>query len=216
VNILDLDLDFFMSHVLYDNVSALHNSESAAPWRIGDVDCFLRHNCRLWNRIPGWVVNNHKDVFYIVKGDRQHGLLESPHSWVHIDSHSDLGSGSSIPDIAECMNFTTRYEDVVNSNNYLLALICDGCIAQLYNVYNKGSILDYDLSLFSVEQGNQIVSHKVAKQTISFLKYVEADFTWDFGFDLMFLSLSVEYTCKESFAISNHIRANFMKEIQEA
>ena len=217
MNILDLDLDFFVSHPVYDNSILPAYRQEPSVWNVADVHWFLRSCCGLRGLVPGWVIDHHKDVYFIVRDDPLHlGLSHTGHSWVHVDSHSDLGFGASLSYFSDSRSPRVSSEVVIDSNNVLLALVSDGYIAELHNVYNQNSVFDYDVCLFSQAPSRNQFSPAFTDRTVTFHKYIEAEFNWTVGFDLIFLSQSARYSAKNSDSVSKFIRGNYIREFHAA
>ena len=124
-----------------------------------------------------------------------------------------LGFGTPVFENLKRGDFVTSYRHSVNSSNFLLALISAGYVGELHNVYNRGSVPDYDPALLSFSRGSYVFSQRITMRTVNFYRHTEIDFAWNAGVDLVFLSLSPEYTDERFLEIADYIRSNFMDEI---
>jgi hypothetical protein len=212
VTVLDLDLDFFSTHVFYHPAENVDQRARAAPWSIQRADSFLRHSCSLLPRTPGLVVEEHQDVYYVVENGKRYGFFESPNTWIHVDSHSDLCSGMALSKGALAKSISLGRECDLNSNSYLLALVLAGHVQELHMVYNSGSLPDFDPELLDGNDRCQFFSLQVVSQQIVFHRYVENEFVWNKPIDFAFLCLSSQYTNDKFHGIAKYIRATFIAE----
>ncbi len=97
MNILDIDLDFFLdraSATVSTDSNGRLDSELYFPWNTEKVEKFLTEQCSLnkTKRIPGKLLTHHDEVFYEVRN-----FIESGKSTKvaidHVDAHADLGLG---------------------------------------------------------------------------------------------------------------------------
>jgi hypothetical protein len=98
MQILDLDLDFFLNGIAYTaSNTGRQPSTNFLPWSERRVRRFLEGRLGLSrdNPINGRVVINHDQAFDFWGQLVQSGKLAPPFDICHIDSHSDLGSGIS-------------------------------------------------------------------------------------------------------------------------
>jgi hypothetical protein len=147
--ILDLDLDFFVWPPFRDKPDQPRLPESRCR-RLASSDevrSFFEERCHLSVQAPilGHESEHHIDAFKVWGQWLEEDELSAPFSVVHVDAHSDLGSGLnrsctyietellSLP-IADrrCPTFD---EGHLNSGNYLLGAIANGWIAHLTYVY---------------------------------------------------------------------------------
>lgn len=98
VNVLDIDLDFFLNPrprrlARGDRLSA----EEYEPWSRQAVDTFLTQRCKLSkaNPLPGSVVVCHHELFDQWKQLIASGELVAPFHLTHVDSHADMGMGDA-------------------------------------------------------------------------------------------------------------------------
>jgi hypothetical protein len=95
--VLDLDLDSFLDGVAhwiaYDG-DRLDGGEYP-PWPIERVLAFLEEQCGLSGRLPGFVVEQHAELFAHWRQAIDSGLLTPPFSVTHVDAHADLGLGDA-------------------------------------------------------------------------------------------------------------------------
>lgn len=209
MTVLDIDLDFFVSRAIFAYTEMPPEAHETEAWGIGEVDWFLKHCCMLANPVPGRIVKNHQDVYYLLKSGVQQKVSEPPHTWVHIDSHSDLGFGTPISHLASS-KATCSEEDTVDSNNFLFMLLHDGYINELHSVYNATSLGDIDADVLSTNGRELIVGSSIDNRTVRFHRYVEEEFTWEAGFDFIFLALSPEYVPSNSAVVAQFIATRFI------
>jgi len=213
MNVLDVDLDFFTSQVLYENARSPREKSAATPWSIDRVDHFLRHYCGLSSKAPGLVVEQHRDVYYFARDSEKRGLVATRNLWIHVDSHSDLGFGTPAMEYLAHGDFVTNYGPSVNSNNFLLALLSTGHIEELHCVYNRSSLPDYDPAMLRRTSGGYAFDNHIGTPEISFHRYTETDFVWNASVDFVFLTLSPEYTNERFFDVADYIRTTFIEEV---
>ncbi|MEH0353505.1 MULTISPECIES: UPF0489 family protein [Rhodococcus] len=94
--ILDIDLDFFVTPVVYwpeDNERP--PAEDYSVWPIDQALDFLRNRCGLTQKLPGFVTENHGELFPLWRDGVEKGLLKPPFHVTHVDAHADLGLGDS-------------------------------------------------------------------------------------------------------------------------
>jgi hypothetical protein len=96
--VLDLDVDFFLDgfpahHRPFD--SERLDAEFHPPWTTDRAVEFLSGRCRLQDRLPGWVVEHHGQLFPLWRDAIDAGVLTPPFQVTHVDAHADLGLGDS-------------------------------------------------------------------------------------------------------------------------
>jgi hypothetical protein len=94
MQVLDIDLDFFLNEVPYCPMEERLGADYA-PWAEADVRRFLEGQCGLSRerRVRGRYVTHHHEAFLFWRELVEAGLLSVPFEVVHVDSHSDLGMG---------------------------------------------------------------------------------------------------------------------------
>ncbi|WP_406816194.1 hypothetical protein [Mycobacterium sp. M23085] len=91
---MDIDLDFFVWPVVYRAQGAdrpLAKDHSVKP--IDEAIDYLRTRCGLSERLPGFVTENHSELFGRWREAVGNGLLRPPFHVTHLDAHADLGMG---------------------------------------------------------------------------------------------------------------------------
>lgn len=146
--ILDIDLDFFVTNIANNCESygrrRLSEDEGYLPKSELIVKSFLEANCRLSTekKTPGKAFEDHDEVFYYWRGLVNQGFLKPPFEVVHVDAHSDLGSGFAD---ASWIYITTKYlhfdlearqepsrgKKGINPGNYLIFAVACGWISKL-------------------------------------------------------------------------------------
>ena len=97
MNILDLDLDFFLNQSsawVSTNGTNRLPSKIYTPWEINEVINFLENQCRLIKekKIDGKLLTHHDEVYYEVKNMIESGQINTVNI-DHVDAHADLGLG---------------------------------------------------------------------------------------------------------------------------
>ncbi len=97
MRVLDIDLDFFVHGVAYYKASRgpRLSDEDYRAWSLEEVLRFLEDRCLLSNKLPGWVVEHHAEVFPLWRAAVRSGWLETPFHVTHVDAHADLGLGDA-------------------------------------------------------------------------------------------------------------------------
>lgn len=147
--ILDLDLDFFVWPPFRRRPEEARLPRSA--WRRlaseVEVRLFLENRCNLSSRAPvsGSEAEEHQDAFRFWRQWIDDGRIIAPFKVVHVDAHSDLGSGMNRSPIfietellAKSIKERTHPafgSDQLNSGNYLLGAIAARWISELVYVY---------------------------------------------------------------------------------
>lgn len=96
VNILSLDLDFFMHGIAHSQSDSLENrpdDHGITPWTEAEVTAFLEDVLHFSEEKPGKVVNSHHEVFFAWRDGISRSLIRPPFFVCHVDAHSDLGMG---------------------------------------------------------------------------------------------------------------------------
>lgn len=96
MNVLDLDLDFFLTDCCpLAKPGKRPDASAAKPWDEAAVVDFLERNLGLdaAHPIPGTIHETHDGALAFWKDRMDRGLLSRPFSVVHVDAHADLGIG---------------------------------------------------------------------------------------------------------------------------
>lgn len=178
MNILDIDLDFFLDKVpvfVSTDSNDRLQSGSYIPWKKNEVEKFLINQCGLSakSRIPGKLLNHHDEVYNEVRN-----LIESETTNKvnidHVDAHADLGLGDL------CYNYLffnllrepiqERYyhdEDISNlekmgPGNYLVFMIACNWVKKLRYIHLDNQVDDLNyLFLKDLRTDSQIVKLRV-------------------------------------------------------
>jgi hypothetical protein len=97
LRILDLDLDLFVHEVAIwrnSNDERL-DPEDYPPWTVDSALAFLTERCGMRDRLPGFVVEHHGELFGKWRDAIAAGRLRAPFHVTHADAHADLGMGDS-------------------------------------------------------------------------------------------------------------------------
>lgn len=98
MRVLDLDLDFFLhgtAHYVSYRTEERLDPEEFPPWSVSDAFSFLEKQCLLVGKLPGFAVEHHSELLYLLGEricDRASGLSMEI---VHVDAHADLGLGDA-------------------------------------------------------------------------------------------------------------------------
>lgn len=94
MNILSIDLDYFLNDVTYasGNDNVRQSSNKYFPWSSQKVRDFVQVRFQLskTNRIPGKIVKNHHEAFYYWRELIENQLLKPPFNLIHVDAHFDM------------------------------------------------------------------------------------------------------------------------------
>jgi hypothetical protein len=146
--VLDIDLDFFVSPVVYwPESDARPEPDEYEVWATDDALTFLRDQCGLTGRRPGMVTRNHGEVFPLWRDAIADGSLTAPFHVTHIDAHADLGLGDSgylylltellLLDPEDRQHPRTGTSGLNDGNHLAFAIACRW-IADLVYVYGRG------------------------------------------------------------------------------
>jgi hypothetical protein len=98
VNVLDIDLDFFVDPRPHRRANGDRLSETEYhPWPPCSVEEYLTQRCNLRkdSPLPGAVVTCHHELFDQWKCLIDSGDLAAPFHLTHVDSHADMGMGDA-------------------------------------------------------------------------------------------------------------------------
>lgn len=99
INILDIDLDFFLNkrHTGYFEENERLCPNEYIPWSKEQVSNFLEKNCglSLKNKITGKNFIHHDEVYYFLTALQEEHCFSLDFSIDHVDAHADLGMGDS-------------------------------------------------------------------------------------------------------------------------
>lgn len=94
--VLDIDLDFFVHDVVYwPDQNVRPDPQDHPVWAVAEAVDFLRERCGLHTRLPGFVTENHGELFPLWRGAIEAGALLPPFHVTHVDAHADLGLGDA-------------------------------------------------------------------------------------------------------------------------
>jgi len=147
--ILDLDLDFFLidAAILRGPDDGRLDGADFPPWRLEQVLAFLQDQCGLGEPLPGFVVENHGELFPRWREAIEAGQLKVPFHVTHVDAHADLGLGDSgyvylmtslLFEEPENRRHPTAGEGALADGNYLAFAIACRWLAGLVYVFNEG------------------------------------------------------------------------------
>lgn len=98
MRVLNIDLDFFIDDIAFSREvsNGRLDKKYYKPWEKIELDRFLEKQCGLNVDRPiyGRIIDNHIDVFYLMKDLIQKNKLKMPCEVIHIDAHADLGLGN--------------------------------------------------------------------------------------------------------------------------
>jgi len=94
--VLDIDLDFFVQKVVYWPDPTVRTDPTEHPvWPTDDALAFLTERCGLRRALPGFVTENHGELFPRWRSAIADQLLVPPFHVTHVDAHADLGLGDA-------------------------------------------------------------------------------------------------------------------------
>jgi hypothetical protein len=71
------------------------NAEEYPACSLDDSVAFLRQQCGLTDRLPGFVVEHHGELFARWRDAIEAEILRAPFHVTHVDAHADLGLGDT-------------------------------------------------------------------------------------------------------------------------
>lgn len=192
MRVLDLDMDYFMREVVYNNDSEpterLNEEEfGECVWKEKEVRAFFNTNLGLSKDkpIPGRVFTEHKNALFFWEELVEKNMLKTPFEVVHIDSHADLSSGTATSSFLQSPFLTFSVETrkkirnyefagknvTISSGDYLLWAIGYKMISKLIYCTNPEScIADYPLNIMKDFKEKLYYSKQITKNIIQ-LKY---------------------------------------------
>lgn len=91
-HVLDIDLDFFGYEVLgFVDRATRPDPEFHGVWSEADVVDFLEKRCGLTGPLPGFLTEDHDELFFLWRDALDAGFLTAPFHVTHVDAHADLG-----------------------------------------------------------------------------------------------------------------------------
>lgn len=146
--VLDIDLDFFVFEVVHwPDTSTRPDPDIHPVWSDSDALKFLRNRCKLLDRRPGFVTENHAELFPLWRTAIAHGTLVPPFHVTHVDAHADLGLGDAgyqylltelLHEPPEDRQYPSAGPSGLNDGNHLAFAIACRWIADLVYVYGEG------------------------------------------------------------------------------
>lgn len=94
--ILDIDLDFFVTPVVYQPQTSDRPPDSEYKvWSNDRAFAFLRDKLRLTSPLPACLTETHDQLFLGWHEAITNGVLKPPFHVTHVDAHADLGNGDA-------------------------------------------------------------------------------------------------------------------------
>jgi hypothetical protein len=159
LNILDIDLDFFLDGIAYFCTEGRLPSEEYSPWTEKRVRIFLEKNCNLSKRDPirGKVFNDHNEVFFFLRDLALDTDEPVRFSIDHVDAHSDTGNGDLgfnyiFKDLLH-QSLSSRLfpkEEEVKISNYLIFLACADLMRSLRFISLENEFEDLGFMYFNL------------------------------------------------------------------
>jgi hypothetical protein len=168
--ILDLDLDFFLdgaAHMRPYDAGRL-DAEDFPPWSTADATTFLKDRCNLTAKLPGFVVENHGELFPLWRDAIAAGELTPPFDVVHVDAHADLGLGdNSYVYLLTSLLFEQPqhrcYPEVgdsgLNDGSWLSFAVACRWISDLTYVFNTDEETPNDIHPYMMQAGDPTAAH---------------------------------------------------------
>jgi len=93
MNILDIDLDFFLSDISTGASQNRLDSTEYFAWSEENVRLFIENQCGLSRKKPvkGSLFTHHHEAFILWRDLIKKNILKTPFEVVHVDAHADLG-----------------------------------------------------------------------------------------------------------------------------
>jgi hypothetical protein len=92
--VLDIDLDFFGYEPVYWPDTTTRPDPADFPvWPHDEALDFLRSRCGLTGALPGFLTENHGELFALWRSAIDERVLQPPFHVTHVDMHADLGYG---------------------------------------------------------------------------------------------------------------------------
>nr|WP_319399121.1 hypothetical protein [uncultured Carboxylicivirga sp.] len=159
LNVLDIDLDFFLDGIALFCSEGRLSSEDYSPWEEGRVRKFLEQNCKLSskNKIKGKIFKDHNEVFFFLRDLALRMGEPVKFSIDHVDAHSDTGNGD--------LGFNYIFKDLlhrpkplrlfpkeseVKISNYLIFLACADLIRSLNFISLENDFSDLGFMYFNL------------------------------------------------------------------
>jgi hypothetical protein len=148
--VLDIDLDFFVEPVIHWPLDDRRPSaDEHSVWPTPDAIEFLEDRCGLVGRRPGFLTEQHDDLFPAWRDAIASGLLKPPFHVTHVDAHADLGLGDAGYMYLMTSLLLQEHEDRaypapppgrtgLTEGNFLLYAIACRWISDLVYVYGEG------------------------------------------------------------------------------
>ena len=175
--VLDLDLDVFVSPVSAwsDDVSRPRDADYRVPTP-AEASRWLHDRLLLPTAtvLPGAVMADHGEAFFVWRDAIRAGQLETPFDLVHLQAHSDFsfgpGRGFEVAldrllarPVEEREGAVLKSSRLVDSGNYLLLAIACGWVRRLVHVYSAG--LCTHAPLFLRDFGRRRDRHRLVRYT---------------------------------------------------
>lgn len=160
INILDIDLDFFLDNRFTSKPQDRLDSNEYHPWKPYEVVNYLEQNCKLDKnkKISGKYFTYHDEVFYFLRDLQYQENYKLLFSIDHLDAHADLGLGdtSFMYIITELMyqplrcrfNPKVNYPGGLSEGNFLAFAIACRWVKDITYVNKKGDLNDFPYYLF--------------------------------------------------------------------
>ncbi len=240
--VLDVDLDFFLHGVANDvdpKSTKRLDAREYPPWTRDETMSFLADQCRLKNPLPGFAIDNHREVFDKWRALIEDGTLHPPFHVTHVDAHGDLSMGEigykhiltelvHLP--PECRPAAAARR--ISDGDYLAYAIACRWINELDYVYNRGGGSDvhayfwenFDrhcsrIRLAALTEEDIQKLHSLERPTVAYrepgipLRQIRReDYTSHAAFDLIFLAHSKPFTPAEADPLYDAIREEFIDE----
>jgi hypothetical protein len=95
-HVLDIDLDFFVDPVIHwPPQNERPSGDDHDVWSIDDALTFLRTRCGVTGRLPGFLTENHAELFPMWRRAIEAHVLTPPFHVTHVDAHADLRLGDA-------------------------------------------------------------------------------------------------------------------------
>lgn len=243
--VLDIDLDFFLdSAANFRPFDADRlDPDDYAPWGTDRALTFLRERCQLGGKLPGFVVENHGDLFAIWREAIDSGLIGPRLSITHVDAHADLGLGETdhrylLTDLLHRAPERRLHPRVdrycLTDGTFLAFSVACRWVTEITHVFNVGD--GSDVHPFLMEGFDPLAGHvhlaalteeefaevltivsrpavTSSEPRVPYRRVSAAEFKADERFDIVCLTRSPAYTPPTADPLLEQIRREFIDEI---
>lgn len=221
MTVLDIDMDYFLDEIPYNNFTEDRlSSNDYKIWRKEEFVYFIENALGLNknSKIRGRIITHHHEAFYYWRDAIKSKIISYPFKLIHIDAHADLsylpdGSWKYITEKYLKKNYNERiFPELLNDfgkcanfdcGNYLLYALACGWLSEMdYVIHPKLEELDFpphlakflELNKFVLTIGNK--NNGCPQLNINIVRKDVLNIAKNI--DLIIVSRSPQYTPKET------------------